>query len=37
VGTARRVVSPDGKTMTIILRDARGAVQNVAYYEKEGS
>ena len=37
VGTARRVVSPDGKTMTITLRDARGAVQNVAYYEKEGS
>jgi histidinol dehydrogenase len=37
VGTARRVVSADGKTMTITLRDARGAVQNVAFYEKEGS
>lgn len=34
VGTARRVVAPDGKTMTITLRDVRGSVQNVAYYEK---
>jgi hypothetical protein len=34
VGTARRVVSPDGRSMTITLRDVRGSVQNVAYYEK---
>jgi hypothetical protein len=34
VGTARRVVAPDGRTMTITLRDVRGSVQNVAYYEK---
>jgi hypothetical protein len=34
VGTARRVVSPDGTTMSITLRDVRGSVQNVAYYEK---
>lgn len=35
VGTARRVVSPDGRTMTITFRDARGVVHNVAVYEKE--
>ena len=35
VGTARRVVAPDGRTMTITLRDARGSVQNVAFYEKQ--
>jgi hypothetical protein len=34
VGMARRVVSPDGRTMTITLSDVRGSVQNVAYYEK---
>ena len=34
VGVARREVSPDGKTMTITLRDVRGTVQNVAFYEK---
>jgi hypothetical protein len=34
VGTARRVVSPDGGTMTITLRDVRGSIQNVAFYEK---
>jgi hypothetical protein len=34
VGTARRVVSPDGRTMTITLQDVRGSIQNVAYYEK---
>ena len=34
VGTARRVVSPDGRTMTITLQDVRGTVQNMAYYEK---
>lgn len=34
VGTAQRVVSPDGQSMTITLRDARGSVQNVAYYVK---
>lgn len=35
VGTARRVVSADGRTMTITLRDARGSVQNEAFYEKQ--
>jgi hypothetical protein len=35
VGTARRVVSDDGKTMTITLRDARGSVQNEAFYQKQ--
>ncbi|MGH9349915.1 MAG: hypothetical protein ACRD26_21905 [Vicinamibacterales bacterium] len=35
VGTARRVVSPDGRTMTITFRDARGVVHNLAVYEKE--
>ena len=35
VGTARRVVSTDGKTMTITLRDVRGNVQNEAFYEKK--
>jgi hypothetical protein len=34
VGLARRVVSPDGQTMTITLRDVRGDVQNVAVYRK---
>jgi hypothetical protein len=34
VGTARRLVSPDGRTMTITLWDVRGSIQNVAYYEK---
>ena len=35
VGTARRVVARDGKTMTITLRDVRGTVQNEAFYEKK--
>jgi hypothetical protein len=35
VGTARRVVSGDGRTMTIELRDARGTVHNLAFYEKQ--
>jgi hypothetical protein len=34
VGTARRVVSSDGRTMTITLWDVRGSIQNIAYYEK---
>jgi hypothetical protein len=40
IGTARRVISEDGKTMTITFRgtDERGRrVQNVAVYEKGGS
>lgn len=36
VGTARRVVSRDGKTMTITFSDARGVVHNKAVYVKEG-
>ncbi len=36
VGTARRMVSSDGRTMTITYRDARGIVHNEAVYEKEG-
>jgi hypothetical protein len=35
IGTARRVISKDRKTMTITFRDARGVVNNVAVYEKE--
>lgn len=35
IGTARRVISKDGKTMTITFRDARGVVSNVAVYQKE--
>jgi hypothetical protein len=35
VGTARRIVSPDGRTMMITLQDVRGSVQNVAFYEKK--
>jgi hypothetical protein len=35
IGTASRVISKDGKTMTITFRDARGVVNNVAVYEKE--
>ncbi|MGH9323834.1 MAG: hypothetical protein ACRD21_13225 [Vicinamibacteria bacterium] len=40
IGTARRVISPDGKTMTITFKgnDPQGrAVHNVAVYRKEGS
>jgi hypothetical protein len=40
IGTARRVISEDGKTMTITFRgtDESGRrVQNVAVYEKDGS
>lgn len=36
IGTARRIISKDGKTMTITFRDARGVVSNVAVYEKQG-
>jgi hypothetical protein len=35
IGTARRVISPDGKTMTITFRDSRGTINNVAVYEKQ--
>ena len=40
IGTARRVISEDGKTMTITFRgtDENGrAVANVSVYEKNGS
>jgi len=35
IGHATRVVSKDGKTMTITFRDTQGAVHNVAVYERE--
>jgi hypothetical protein len=35
VGLATRVVSKDGKTMTITFRDTQGVVHNVAVYERE--
>jgi hypothetical protein len=35
VGHATRVVSKDGKTMTITFRDKEGVVHNVAAYERE--
>jgi hypothetical protein len=35
VGHGTRVVSKDGKTMTITLRDVQGVVHNVAVYERE--
>jgi hypothetical protein len=35
VGTARRVIAPDGKSMTITFKqDAPTAINNVAYYTK---
>ena len=34
VGTARRLISPDGKTLTLTFRDAKGALTNVAVYDK---
>jgi histidinol dehydrogenase len=37
VGTARRVVSRDGKTMMITFSDARGVVHNKAVYTKEAA
>lgn len=34
-GTARRVISPDGRTLTITFSDVRGVVHNVAVYQKQ--
>ena len=34
IGHATRVVSKDGKTMTITFRDTRGVVHNMAAYER---
>lgn len=34
-GVARRVISKDGKTMTISFKSRDGAIDNVAVYEKE--
>jgi len=35
IGHATRVVSKDGKTMTITFRDTQGVVHNMAAYERE--
>ena len=35
VGTAKRIVSKDGQTMTITFSDVQGVVHNVAVYERE--
>ena len=35
VGQATRIVSKDGKTMTITFRDTQGVVHNMAVYERE--
>jgi hypothetical protein len=35
IGHATRVISKDGKTMTITFRDTQGVVHNMAAYERE--